>query len=411
MTLRSAEAAARRPGLFLLVAMTALGPVALTIFIPSMPGLQAALATDYASAQLTLTLYLVSLAVFQLVLGPLSDRFGRRPVLLVGIALFVLASLGCALATSVEQLILARVVQAAGGCAGMAIGRAIVRDLYARDEAASLFGLVNVGMVVGPLVAPPLGGALDEIGGWRLPFVAVALFGLVVFVLLLVQLRETNLVRERSAGFLRFARNSGTLFREPTFLGFALQTAFATCLYYAFIAGAPFVAAEEIGASARDFGFIYFFVPLGYMAGNFLTGRLGRRVGAEPLMWAGLGLALIGLAGMGGVAWLKIHTLLALFMPMTIVTISNGLVIPTGSAAAISVRPDIAGAASGVAGFLQIGFAALATLAVGLMHDGTRIPMLLVMAAAWCLGALSLIFAVWSERRAPAVDDVLNGRG
>lgn len=399
MSTRSAEAAAHRPGLFLLIAMTALGPVAMSIFIPSMPGLQAALATDHIRVQLTLTLYLASLAVFQLVVGPLSDRFGRRPVLLAGIALFTLASLGCALATTVEQLIAGRILQAAGGCAGVAIGRAIVRDLFERDAAASLFGSINTGMVVGPLLAPALGGLLDEIGGWRLSFVAVALFGAVVFALILVQLRETNPVRDRTSGFVRFAGNSARLVRDPVFVGFALHTAFATCLYYAFVAGAPFVASEEIGASARDIGLSYFVLPLGYMFGNFLTGRLSRRFGTGRLMWTGVALALVGLAVMAGVAWLGLRSLTALFLPMIIVTIANGLVIPTGSAAAISVRPDIAGTGAGMAGFLQVGLAALATLAVGLLQDGTRIPMLQIMAVAWALGLLGLALAAWHERR------------
>ena len=206
MSVRSTTATtARRPGLFVLVATTALAPVALNIFIPSLPGLRGSLNIDYATAQLTLTIYLAAFAGAQLVIGPLSDRYGRRPVLLSGTALFVLASLGAALATSFEQLIAMRVLQASGGCAGIALARAIVRDMYDRDQAASRLGYVTMAMVVAPMVAPAIGGFLDGIGGWRAGFVFVAAFGAVAFVMAVAQMHETHHDRDGAAGFAKMA--------------------------------------------------------------------------------------------------------------------------------------------------------------------------------------------------------------
>ncbi|HXK54505.1 MAG TPA: MFS transporter, partial [Hyphomicrobiales bacterium] len=219
----------RAPSLAILVAVTALGPVSLNLFVPSMPGLQAAFDIDYSTAQLTLSLYLAALATAQLIVGPLSDRFGRRPALLGGTALFVVASIGCAFALSIEQLILGRIVQAIGGCAGIVIARAAIRDRYDRDEAASKFGYITVAMIAVPMAAPALGGYLDEIGGWRLGFHAVSALGIAVLALAWSGFGETHHPgHDSGGGFLRLARTSGALIREPVFLGYSLAVAFST---------------------------------------------------------------------------------------------------------------------------------------------------------------------------------------
>lgn len=381
------------PSLFILIAMTALGPLALNIFIPSMPGLQKSLNTGYEHAQLTLTLYLVALALAQLVIGPLSDRFGRRPVLLAGTGLFIVASLGCAAAQTIDQLIAGRVFQATGGCAGFAIGRAIVRDRYDLNAAASRLGYINVGMVVAPMIAPVLGGFLDELGDWRLSFLATAIFGAAVFALVFFRLPETIVTRTND-GFRLLARKSAMLFREPLFMAFALYTAFTSSLFYTFVAGAPFIATEILGGSPSEFGIHYVLVSIGFMAGNFITGRLTERKGANLFMYAGTAVALVGLVVMILWGWADYRVLPALFVPMAIITFGNGMMIPAGLASAINVRPDIAGAAAGLMGFLQIGIAALATFALGLLHDGTRWPMMAVMCLCWLLAVVSITFAM-----------------
>jgi len=397
----TATTARRKPGLFVLVATTALAPVALNVFIPSLPGLRASLDIDYATAQLTLTIYLAAFAVAQLIVGPLSDRYGRRPVLLSGIALFVLASLGCALATSFGQLIAMRILQAAGGCSGIALARAIVRDMYDRDQAASRLGYVTMAMVVAPMVAPGIGGFLDQIGGWRAGFVFVAAFGAVVFVMALAQMHETHHEREGSAGFAKLAHNSIVLLRMPAFIGYALNVAFSTATFHAFLAGAPFIVTDIIGGTPVDYGLYFVLVSIGYMFGNFLTGRLTMRYGANRINFAG---SLVSLAGLGllvGVIMLDRLFLLTLFLPMAIASIGGGLIVPSGTTSAISLRPDIAGAGAGLTGFLQVGAGALATFAVSVLHDGTTFATAAVMIGCGLTSAAFLILGIWASRRAP----------
>jgi DHA1 family bicyclomycin/chloramphenicol resistance-like MFS transporter len=403
MSVQSTAAGARRkPGLFVLVATTALAPVALNVYIPSLPGLRASLDIDYAAAQLTLTIYLAAFAVAQLIVGPLSDRYGRRPVLLSGIALFVLASLGCALATSFSQLIAMRILQAAGGCTGIALARAIVRDLHDRDEAASRLGYVTMAMVVAPMVAPGIGGFLDQIGGWRAGFFFVAAFGAVVFVMALAQMHETHHERDGAAGFAKLARNSIVLVRMPAFTGYALNVAFSTAAFHAFLAGAPFIVTDIIGGTPVDYGLYFVFVSIGYMFGNFLTGRLTVRYGANRINVAGSLVSLAGLGFLVGVIMFEQLFLLTLFLPMAIASIGGGLIVPSGTTSAIDLRPDIAGAGAGLTGFLQVGAGALATFAVSVLHDGSPFATVIVMVGCGVLSTSFLALGISASRRVPA---------
>ena len=272
---------ARRPGLFILIAMSAIGPIALNIFIPSMPGLQAAFNTDYATVQLTLTCYLAALAVAQLVLGPISDRFGRRPVFLAGMVIYIAASIACVFASTIEQLIIGRILQAFGGCAGIVLARAIIRDLYERDRAASLIGYVTMAMVVAPMLAPAIGGVLDAWGGWRSGFYLVTVLG----ALLLCWPGTSSMkpiTRGRIRRFMRLARNCGALLRAPAFMGYALNSAFGSCIFFAFLAAAPFLMTDVMGRTPAEYGVYFIIVSIGYMFGNFLSGRFAQRAGVDP---------------------------------------------------------------------------------------------------------------------------------
>jgi len=228
-----------KPPVSLLVAATATGPLALNVFVPSMPALPAAFGTGHATVQLTLSLYLVGVAVGQLAYGPLSDRFGRRPVLLGGLGLYVLASIACALAPSIGLLILGRVAQALGGCAGMVIGRAVVRDAWDRDEATRVLALVIAGMALAPMIGPVLGGFLDEWAGWRAGFVLLVGFGAVVLLAGLRALPETHRDRTPFPGPAALVAAYRALGSKPLFLGNALATATATAAFFAFLSGAP----------------------------------------------------------------------------------------------------------------------------------------------------------------------------
>ncbi len=384
------------PMLGVLIAVTALGPLALNIFIPAMPGVAAVFATDYGTIQLTLTLYLFGVAVAQLFMGPLSDRFGRRPVLLAGIGLFLAGSLAAALATSVEQLILARVVQAVGGCAGLVLGRAIVRDTHSREESASMIGYITMAMVVAPMLAPLAGGHIDTLFGWRAVFYTVLAVGLIVLAFAWLLLTETNHQRHIGAGPLVMLRGFGVLLRDTAFTGYALNISFTTAVFFAFLAGAPYIMVEILERPSSEYGNYFVLNALSYMAGNFLSGRLSTRIGAERMILAGCLLALAGVALITALALTTELIPFAIFGPVMLVGLGNGLSLPSATAAAISLRPDLAGTASGLTGFLQMAVGALATLVVGKLQDDTAFPMVAVMSAAAIIAFLGYLLARWA---------------
>lgn len=394
---------AQRPSLGTLIAVTALGPMALNIFIPSMPGMTAVFGADYATIQLTLTLYLLGLGIAQLFMGPLSDRFGRRPVLLAGIALFLVGSLAAALAQTIEMLIIARVVQAIGGCAGLAVGRAIVRDTHSREESASMLGYITMAMVVAPMLAPLLGGYLDSWFGWRSTFYAVIAIGGAVLGLAWLTLHETHHDRRSGDGALAMLRGFGLLLRDGAFAGYALNVSFTTAVFFAFLAGAPYIMIELMERPSSEYGLYFMMNAVSYMAGNFASGRLATRIGPDRMILTGSALATIGV---GLLIALVLGTEMIpffLFAPVMFVGVANGLSLPSAIASGISLRPDLAGTASGLLGFLQMVVGALATWAVGELQDDSAFPMAAVMAVSAVIAILGYAVArVSLSRRAAA---------
>ena len=391
----------RRLMLANLIAVTALGPLALNIFIPSMPGMAAVFDTDYGTIQLTLTLYLVGVAVAQLFMGPLSDRFGRRPVLLAGVMVFLAGSLTAALADTLALLIAGRMIQAVGGCAGLVLGRAIVRDTHSREESASMIGYITMAMVVAPMVAPYIGGHLDEWFGWRASFFLVLGIGAVVLAFTWALLSETHHERH-AASALAVLRGFPILLRDPAFAGYATNIACTTAVFFAFLAGAPYIMVEIFDRPPSEYGEYFMLNALAYMTGNFLSGRLATSIGAERMVFAGSLFAVAGAAIMTLLALTTEMSPLRLFLPIMLVGLANGLSLPSATAAAISLRPDLAGTASGLTGFLQMAAGALVTLLVGQLQDDTVFPMIGVMSAAALIAMLGFLLARLATRRRTA---------
>ncbi|WP_227010563.1 multidrug effflux MFS transporter [Pelagibius marinus] len=377
----------------ILIAVTALGPLALNILIPAMPGMVAVFNTDYTTIQLTLTLYLFGVAISQLFMGPLSDRFGRRPVLLGGILVFLAGSLMAALADSILLLIAGRIIQAFGGCAGLVLGRAIVRDTHSREESASMIGYITMVMVVAPMIAPLLGGHLDQWFGWRSTFFTVAGVGVVALGFAWVLLHETHHDRHVATGPLDMLRGFPILLRDRGFNGYALNVSFTTAVFFSFLAGAPYIMVELMGRPSSDYGNYFVLNALCYMAGNFLSGRLATRIGPERMVFSGSSAALAGTALLSALALGTEMTPLALFGPVMLVGLGNGLSMPSATAAAISRRPDLAGTASGLLGFTQMMIGALVTLLVGWLQGDTVYPMVTVMAASAVIAFLGYLLA------------------
>ncbi|NQV44382.1 MAG: multidrug effflux MFS transporter [Rhodospirillales bacterium] len=369
-----------KPSLFILVALTAIGPLAVNIFLPSMPGLMQDLKTDYATVQLTLSLYLVGLAVSQLLYGPLSDRFGRRPLILIGLSIFVTGSLICAMAPTITVLITGRVIQAIGGSAGVVLGRAMVRDMYDRERSASMIAYITLSMMVAPMLAPTIGGLFDEWLGWRYSFTFVLVIGAVVAVWCLMRLAETHDATKRQLTVGTDVRFVGLL-KAPAFYCYTFQLSFSSAVYFGFLGGAPFVAINLMGLTPSTFGFYYLIVSVCYMIGNFTAARISTRVGTDPMILYGTAISLVG-AWMLAVFYVSdALTPLALFSSMGVVAIGNGMAIPNGVAGAISVDSRQAGAAAGISGFTQIAFgAASSTLVASLLVDSAA-PLVIIMAA------------------------------
>ncbi|TAD88900.1 MAG: Bcr/CflA family efflux MFS transporter [Alphaproteobacteria bacterium] len=377
-----------RPSTLVLIAMAAIGPAALNIFIPSMPGLVREFQTDHATVQLTLTLYLLGLAAAQLVYGPVSDRYGRRPVVLVGIALYVAGMLLALAAVSIEMLIAARVLQAVGGCVGLVIGRAIVRDVWPRDQAASVLGLVTAAMAVAPAIAPSLGGALDGWLGWRAGFVLMAIAGAGVWLACLTHLPETAPRQTQAASIRGLARGYATVLRSPVFLGYAGCSAFCASAFFGFLAGAPFVVVEFLGHPPVVYGAAFALISIGYMVGNGMASRLSVRLGAPRMVALGTSSTVLGCALMVALAASGQYGLFYLFVPMMLVAIGNGMLQPNAISAAVGIDPAYAGTAAGAAGCIQMILGGAATQVVGLLHgDGGPLPMVSVMLTGAVIGA------------------------
>lgn len=359
------------PPTWILVVATATGPLALNIFVPSMPGLVRVFDSDYTTIQLTLTLYLFGVAVGQLVYGPLSDRFGRRPTLLAGLAIYTVASLLCSLAWTVELLIVGRVLQAVGGCAGMVLGRAIVRDVYERDRAASAIAWITMAMAVAPATAPAIGGYLDAGFGWQAGFLVATALGVMVLASAFRRLHETNVTPIPRIDVLAMLRSYGELLSSRAFIGYAGNTAMSAGAFFAFLAGAPYVMIEILHREPSEYGIYFVMISGGFILGNFGASRLSLRLGVDRMIPLGVGISTVG--AVIGVTLLLFSevTPANVFLPMMVVAAGNGLSQSSGIAGAVSVNPRIAGAASGLMGFGQMGCGAIFTIVVGALHNET----------------------------------------
>ncbi len=381
------------PLLALLMATTAIGPATLNMLLPALPHLVDELAADVATVQMTLSLYLIALACAQLLLGPLSDRFGRRPVLLAGLALNVAASLGAMAATSIGPLIGARMLQAIGASAGIVIGRAIIRDLFERERSAAMLGLVTTAMVVAPMVSPLVGGLLLTGFGWEAIFVFVALVSGIVFVWALIVLPETHPPDDAQAAGL-LMKEWRELARHRKLYGYVLCAAAASAPFFTAIGGAPHVVVSLMHRSPAEYGMWFALGSLGYMSGNFTVSRLSERLGVDSLIGAGMAIEIIGAAIstlMVAFAWEWGPVII--FGPQFLISYGNGLVLPTAIAGAVSIRPQAAGSASGLTGFTQMAVGAVSTQTVSFALAGatTAMPMAWMILTVTVLGSVAYV--------------------
>jgi MFS transporter, DHA1 family, multidrug resistance protein len=383
----------RGPSLALLAAVTAIGFSALHMIVPALPLLGDVFRAGQAHVQLVLSLYFAGIAGGQLLYGPVSDRFGRRPVLIWGLATFLAGTLLCGIAWSLPALVAGRVLEALGACAGIVLGRAIIRDVYDREMAARGIALVMMAMTLAPAVSPAIGAYLAEWVGWRAIFALLGLLGAAVLALTVTRLPETNPSPVR-LDLVGMAASYLALLRSPTYLGFALCAACVSGSWFTFIASAPHILVDDLNQPPSTYGMMILLPMAAYMLGNAIIARFAQRFGSLPLLLAGRALAVLaGLtlavsAGAGGLGvWM-------LFLPVAAAEIGDGITQPAALAAALGIHPRLAGTASGLVGFLQMALAALGSFIVALLPDRGAFGLIAVYSG-FVLAALAFaVFAV-----------------
>ncbi len=350
--MRRAESA---PAVAVIIALSAIAPLTTDMFLPSLPTLADHFHASDATVQLAITFFLVAFAASQLVYGPASDRYGRRPLLTAGLVLFVAGSLLALNATSIEMLLAGRVLQGLGGGAGPALSQAIVLDVYGRERAGRMLALIAVVLPLAPTLAPIVGGGLQEAFGWQSVFVLLAVIGVLLLAAYRTILPETNSrIGQSNRGFGGLAADYRHLLASPTYVAYVLAIGLMFSGYLAFISSSSFVLQDELGLGAATYGLSFGFVAMGLMTGATISSSLVVRLRPEQIVLLGTGTATVAAAIMAGLAWGGIAEVAAVLVPMFGVAVGVGTTRPAALAGALVPFPQMAGLASAVLGFSQI---------------------------------------------------------
>ena len=387
-----------RPGTFaltaLLASLTAVGPLSTDMYLPSLPDIARDLGASTQQVQLTISSYLIGFACGQILYGPVSDRHGRKPVLLAAVALFCAATIVCMLATSVDMLIVARIAQALGGSGAVVVTRAIVRDLYSGARAGRELSVISSVMAVAPVLAPMAGGMLQAAFGWRSIFVLLVVAGVAAFAIVWALLPETLQRRDEAISASSMLRSYRIVISNSVFLAYLGLGCFSYAGLFAWISGASFVLQNLYGLTPLVFGFVFAIATFGYFTGTTIAARIVTRVGLDGMIGIGSVVCAVGgLLACASIA-LGLTSSLSLVIPVAIFLAGFGMVLPQSIAGAITPFPERAGAASSLLGFVQqIGAALCGALVASLLGRN-----------AWPLaGAIALMgcitLAVWIATR------------
>lgn len=387
-------------GLILLLGLlTAFGPMSIDMYLPAFPAIAREFGVAIASVQYTLAAYMGGLALGQLLYGPLADQYGRRPSLLAGILLYVVATAGCAWSTSVDGLVGWRVVQAVGGCSGLVLSFAIVRDKFAGNEAARIFSTMLLVMGLAPILAPAVGSFIVTHTSWHLIFWLLAGLAVLTLAGIGLGLRESLPVERRNPTAVRRAFHTyGALLNDRTFVGYALTSGMVQAAMFAYITGSPFVFTQLHGLSTQQYGLLFGLNASGLVAAAQLNNRLLRRF-SFPQILRGVtlvvGLAGLALLGMAHTGWGGLYSL---EVPLFVVVSCVGFTLPNATAGALQQHGQQAGSASALLGTLTYSCATVAALSVSALANGTALPMAVVVAAC---GTAACVIYRWLVGRQP----------
>jgi DHA1 family bicyclomycin/chloramphenicol resistance-like MFS transporter len=393
------------PHIVTLILLAGLAALVMNIFLPSLPNMTAHFNTEYRLMQLSVAGYLAVNAVLQILIGPISDKLGRRPVILWGIVGFCVATIGCIYAPDVYTFLAFRMAQAVI-VTTMVLSRAVVRDCVPQDQAASMIGYVTMGMAVVPMIGPAFGGILDEVFGWQSNFWLLFALGLALFWLTWSDLGETASVSGLTLG-QQFAQYP-ELLTSPRFWGYALAAGMSSGAFFAYLGGAPFVGTEVFGMSPAVLGFFFGAPAIGYFLGNFISGRYSARFGVNRMVYTGTLINAFGIILSMLIFWLGLGSEWSFFGFMTFVGLGNGMTIPNATAGMLSVRPHLAGTASGLGGAIMLGGgAALSALAGALLVPGSGPwPLLWIMLATAIFAIMAIQLVIWRSARLAGLDSV-----
>jgi MFS transporter, DHA1 family, multidrug resistance protein len=391
-----------RPARILLLTLTmtsSLGMVASTIYVPSLPAIAGALGTSIGRVQLTFVGYLLAFAASMLVLGPLSDRYGRRRTIICGLAVSALSSVACAVSPTIEFLIAARIVQGIGACAGLVVGRAITRELWGREAAAQVIAGRAIAATLMQAFAPVLGGYLQGWFGWRANFAVIALLACVAMTLVIRYVPVGRTADPPCVGARAMLASYQTLIGTRRFLSYAFTAAGSHAGFHIFAAGAPAVLIAGFGIRPEDYGFYASLPPMGFLVGSFLSNRLTRRLGVDGLIAVGCLVLIPAGSIMVTLALLGVASPYAVIGPMMLICCGSGLITPNAVAGSLGVDAGIVGTASGLGSFMQMTGAAGATAALSLGPSGSPLMLASVIALVGVFAVMAFGALIQLDRR------------
>ena len=384
----------------LLGLLVSFAPMTIDLYLPAFPIMARDLATDAESIQLTLSVYMVGFALSQTIFGPISDRFGRKPTIMIGTSIYLVASVACALATTVEQLIVFRLFQSIGAAAAPVVARAVVRDMFTREEAARMYSVVTTVVAIAPIVAPVLGGFIVVWLGWRANFWVLTGFGASAMLLVIVMLPETNRNPDPNATRIgQMLRNFATMLSNRAYLGYVLTVMGNFSGLFAYLLGASFVLVDQLGMSPTSFGLSFGAASVGFMSGAFLGSRIVRYAGVERMCLAGTFFTAAGGALVFVLIWSDVISIWSIIVPTIVYFFGMGMSQPNIQAGAISPYPQMAGAAASLLGLAQYVSAGLLSMVLALFAFDQTFLLATIMGTSGVFAFLVFILFVWVPLR------------